>query len=471
LALLMTGGTVRAEVKVAGVFGQHMVLQRGVKVPVWGTGKAGEKVVVSFGDQRVETAVGERGAWRVELAAMPADKMGKALVVEGENRVRFEDVLVGEVWVVSGQSNMQFSLKASKEGAEELAQADRPLLRLAIVGQRAAKEPVEDREVGWKICTPETARGFSAVGYGLGKELLEKLNVPVGVVQAAVSGTPAQSWTSIEGLKSDATLGRYVEQYEKMKAGEKADGMPSSLYNGMIAPLTNMPIAGVAWYQGESNTGDADVYATLFGAMVKDWRRAWGGDVPFVWVQLPANQERVKVPEESKWSELREAQAEVLALPKTGMAVTLDLSGERTILHPLNKREVGRRLALEARRVAYGEKVERSPLVEKVSMEGDKVRVTFAGTKRLVVGAPVVRDPLMPSGKDLTVKGFAVAGEDRKWVWAQGKVEGTAVVLWSDEVKKPMAVRYGWGNNPEVNLYGEEGLPAGPFRVERWGGP
>ena len=642
----------RAEVRVPSLIGENMVLQQGPRARVWGWARPGERVSVEVAGRRAQTAADARGRWQVFVGPLKAGGP-HTLTIKGDNTLTFTNVLVGEVWVCSGQSNMEWPLSNTEGGARQVAEADWKGIRLFTVAKNTAPAPLEDVEGRWLVTTPQTAAGFSAVGYFFGRELHKSLGVPVGLVHSSWGGTPAEAWTSRAALASSPALAPILERYErelgelprleqeyarasaewarkyltedpgnkgeaqgfadpardsagwkKMRlpglwepAGLDVDGVvwfrrelnvsaawagrdlslglgaiddfdttyfngervgatgpetpnswttprryripgrlvragrnvvavrvydriggggfnggdmslapaddpkqgalplggewdykaefvvpaaqidystqpqppgprnqnnPTVLYNAMLAPLTPFRIRGAVWYQGESNAGRAYQYRTLFPSMINDWRKAWGaGDFPFYFVQLASWRPARPEPAESDWAELREAQLLTLRrVPGTGMAVAIDI-GDPADIHPRNKLDVGLRLARWALRQTYGQKVVPSgPLYTGYNFEegGSRVRVHFehaAGLK--------TRDGSAP-------RGFAVAGEDRKFVWAEARVEGDAVVVWSPRVPRPVAVRYGWADSPASNLYNGAGLPASPFRTDDWPG-
>jgi sialate O-acetylesterase len=640
--------------RLAGIFTDHMVLQRDVPLPVWGWAKAGGTVEVSLAGHTAKAAVNATGSWLVTLPAMPA---GGPFVLEarcGAESVRLRDVLIGEVWICSGQSNMQWAVRdiPIPTRAEEIAAAGHPQIRLFTVPVRAELTPQPDVTGAWKVCSPESMAEFSAVGYYFGRHLHRELGIPVGLINTSLGGTPCESWTSREALLSkpvlrpmieimDALLAdpeiveKYKADYEKsvkaaipvdagntgfvkgwadpatdvrewpimrlpqvwQKAGhnysgvfwfrkevmlpeewagkdltlrigpcdkcdityfnntrvggltmdERADAWetprvytipgslvragrnviavrvfsymyvggihgeasqfsiapahasgrapialagdwsyqveqnfglvqlppmpppppmagngntPTSLFNAMIAPLIPYGIRGAIWYQGESNADRGEEYRTLFPAMIADWRKRWGlGDFPFYFVQL-ANYDRASdgpEPGECPWAELREAQLMTLALPNTGMAVAIDI-GDPVDIHPINKQDVGLRLALNALAKDYGQKdrVYSGPLYRGMKAEGGAIRLHFDH----------VDGGLVAKGGPL--KAFAIAGADRKFVWAEAAIEGDTVVVRSPRVSAPRAVRYGWANDPDCHLYNAAGLPASPFRTDAW---
>ncbi len=648
VVVLVLAGVVRAEVRLPAIIGDNMVLQRGTKVRIWGTANAGEHVTVTFDKKSVNAVADAKGRWEVWLG--PLKRGGPSeLIVKGDNVLTIKNVLVGDVWICSGQSNMEWPLSNTDNATETLAQANYNEIRLFTVQKKTSTTELDDVQGHWVVTTPEEAAHFSAVGYFFGREVYQHIKTPIGLIHTSWGGTPAEAWTSHEGLLSSPELKPILDRYEASlnalpatkenyaralakweeanlyvdsenkgealgyadpntattdwtkidlpkqfeaaglmidgavwfrkvvdvpepwsgkelvlnltaiddydttyfngmkigstgretpdsyqvprkyvvpgslvrsgkntiavrvfdRAGEGGFGSagemslrpggadvsqaislrgswdykvelalepkhvdwgsrpepvgsgnqnsPSVLYNAMLAPLVPLAIRGAIWYQGESNAGRAYQYRTLFPVMIRDWRRAWGTVFPFYFVQLANWRPRKEQPAESDWAELREAQFMTLREPQTGMAVAIDIGGED--LHPRNKLDVGRRLAAWALAEAYGEKVVPSgPLFESSSVEGDKVRIKFKYAAGLKTndGSPV--------------KGFAIAGADRKWVWADARIEGQTVVVSSPSISKPVAVRYAWADNPAVNLYNKADLPASPFRTDDWPG-
>jgi sialate O-acetylesterase len=450
----ISSSLLRAEVKPNPLFTDGAVLQRGQSVPVWGTANNGEKVSVEFGGQKLDTTAKD-GKWRVDL--QPLEAGGPfTMKISGENTVTVNNLLVGEVWICSGQSNMDYRFKGAASAAEEKPKAKYPNLRMYTV--KKVTSPVPQAEAGgsWVECAPETVDAFSAVGYFFARDLHEKLGVPVGMIHTSWGGTPAQSWTSLEGFGGQDELKGYesvakanIEKFATT-APEKPlnPHTPSSLYNGMIAPLLPYAIKGAIWYQGESNAGNAKQYRTLFPAMIADWRTKWGQpDFPFYFVQI--------APFKGQPAEIREAQFLTLSKSKnTAMAVTTDV-GNANDIHPKQKQPVGHRLALAARAMVYGEKIEYSgPLYESMKAEGGSAVISFSH-----VGGGLVAE-----GGDL--KGFTIAGADGNFVPAKAEINGANIVVSSEGVAEPKAVRYGWANVPDVNLFNKEGLPASPFRTD-----
>jgi sialate O-acetylesterase len=457
-----------AEVKVSSLFGDHMMIQRGMEAPIWGTAAAGEKVTISINDKEATATADDKGEWR---AKVPPLEVGNAttLTIAGDKTEKplvIQDVLVGDVWICSGQSNMEWPLSAAKNAAEEIKSATDANIRLFNFPKGSSAQLQPQPKGKWEVCTPKSATGFSAVGYFFARDIREKENVPVGLIQNAWGGMPAESFMSVEALKADPDFQPLLDYKSDVTksattkpVGVNAPQLASNIYNGMVHPLVPYAIKGVIWYQGESNAGRAEQYRKLFPAMIADWRKAWGqGDFPFLFVQLAGYQPRKSEPGESAWAELREAQLMTLTKsPNTGMAVTIDIGDEKDI-HPKNKQDVGKRLALAAEKVGYHkDDVEFSgPIYDSLQVDGDKIRIKFEHAKGLKTsdGSPP--------------KSFAIAGEDKKFVWAEAKIDGPYVVVSAKDVEKPVAVRYAWADTPDVNLYNGADLPASPFRTDDW---
>ena len=605
--------TACADVKVPRVFSDHMVLQQGQEILVWGWADAGEEVTVTLGNQTAKTKASAAGQWRVELAKMAATRQPQQLTISGKNTVTFSDVLVGEVWFCSGQSNMAFELASAENAEKEIAKANYPQIRVFHTTFEARIRPQEDWAVGaWQVCTPQTAPRLSAVGYFFARKLHQQLKVPIGLVVSAVGGTAAECWMNRDGIAADPDLhdleAQFVRQavdfppaqdtqgwqapeyadvawktmtlptpWEKSGQGmDQLDGavwfrrevmvpqawagrqltlhfgpiddgdityfnglriggmdvdtpsvwtvprqytvpaaavkagraviavritdqlgaggvvgtpeqmnlaladtlaetqslagvwkyaieerwppqqIPTTLYAGMVAPWTQFPIAGFVWYQGESNAGNAPRYRHLLRALIAGWRAAWKQpDVPFLVVQLPDFNKADPEPVESAWAALREAQAVVVSeTPHTGLAVTLGL-GAADNIHPKNKQDVGLRVALLALATVYHQPLTYSgPVCDGVSIEGPALRLHFAQ----------IGKGLVAQGGAL--KGFAIAGADHRFMWANARIEGDTVTVQSDKVATPIALRYAWADNPVCNLTNAEGFPAAPFRTE-----
>jgi len=497
--LLVNAGAALADVKLPAVISDNMVLQRNKKLSIWGWAEPGEEVMVSVSWHRMRWAVtaGDNGKW---VFKMNSPKMGGPyeMTFSGKNTITLKNIMVGEVWVCSGQSNMQMAVKSSANAEQEIAAADYPDIRLFTVERKVAEQPQSDCVGNWTLCSPQTVPDFSAVAYYFGRELHKELDVPIGLIHTSWGGTPAEAWTRREVLKEESDFMPILERYEDAvakypqameehkqkveewkKAVEKAktEGgerprrpyaplgpghphSPSGLYNAMIAPLIPYGIGGAIWYQGESNASRAYQYRKLFGCMIQNWRKDWGQyRFPFLFVQLANFMAIDPEPAESMWAELREAQLMTLALPNTGMAVIIDI-GDANDIHPKNKQDVGKRLALWALARSYGkELVYSGPIYRAMEIKDNKIILHFDH-----VGGGLV------AGGDGPLKGFAIAGADRKFVWADAKIDGDSVVVSSSVVSAPVAVRYAWADNPVCNLYNKEGLPASPFRTDDWPG-
>jgi sialate O-acetylesterase len=422
-----------------------MVLQANAKLPIWGSADPNEpvRVLITAGNQQLatqSTTADAKGKWRVDLDPINPMNAPVNLTITASNTLKFTDILIGEVWLCSGQSNMEFSLRSAQTGKQEIAQSDHPDIRLCIVGNRPASEPLDDLHVTWMVCTPQTSGKFSAVGYFFGEALHSAIKSPIGLVESAVAGTPAQSWTPLESLESDPSLKHYADTYHADSASPKFNaGVPTSLYNGMIAPLQPMAIKGVVWYQAESNTSNCDEYRVLFATMIRAWRSHWNqGDFPFIFVQLPAFGKPEPTTKPSDWSFMREAQAATLQLPNTAMAVTVDLGGgKRMLLHPPNKYNFGVRLALAAENIAYGMNVPyQGPVFDSMKVEGTKLRLNFKqATTGLVAHAAPSENPADPPPAPADhVLGFTIAGADQKFLPATATIDGQTILLSNDSI-------------------------------------
>ena len=528
LTLCASALSSRAEVKPNALFSDNAVLQQNVRVPVWGTASPGEEVTVAFGNQSKTAKADATGKWLVKLDPMPASAEPRDLTISSANpkskiqNPKFTNVLVGEVWMCAGQSNMNNGFDSADTAAKERPLANYPQLREFHVTSRSAIRPVADlgydekRGGYWRVCSPTTVGYFGAVSYFFGRDVHKATGVPVGLIRAAIGGTAAQCWTSLDGLQKEPSLSAYIDQYSKEVPGYEEEaakypqamaefqtkykewqnsvgtdyqaavktvdeankkgraegkpliarpkppvpqpqqprqpgggaGTPTMLFNGMIAPVIPYAIKGTIWYQGEANSGKGLEYRTLFPCLIADWREKWGGgDFPFFFVQI--------TPFKTMPPEIREAQfLSSLKTPNTAMAVTVDV-GLANDIHSPFKEPVGVRLALAARALAYGEKIEYSgPEYDSFKIDKNKVVLSF----KHVGGGLLARDgPL---------KGFTIAGADKKFVEAKAGIVGDTVVVSSDQVAAPVAARFGWANVPDVNFWNKDGLPASPFRTD-----
>lgn len=496
------------------LFSNGAVLQQGVDLPIWGTASENENISIQLDGETVSCRA-RNGKW---MARLKPHKAGGpfVLTVKGENTVVVENICIGEVWFCSGQSNMAFNLGAAANAAAEGPTAKHPFLRMFTVPRKTAIQPMENADGKWVECSPATAAGFSAVAYFFGRDILKSTGVPVGLIHSSWAGSPAQAWTSLSGLKTQPAFDSYVvgsetlitkypeaaakypqqmsDFEEKMRrwneevgffykktvdawnaenAVNKTEGKgllpkpvpsvpppkrpippdgnssdPTTLFNAMVAPIIPYAIKGVIWYQGESNSSKALEYRSLFPRLISDWRGKWGqGNFPFLFVQIAPYREQPP--------EIRDAQLATLRkLSNVAMVVTTDV-GDPENIHPSNKEPVGQRLALAARAIAYGERIEFSgPLLKSAEFD----------SKQAVLHFDHIGGGLMSKNGDL--KGFEISGIDKKYLQAKAIIVDDTVLVASEQVKNPVAVRYGWTNAPDVNLFNKEGLPASPFQTD-----
>lgn len=455
-----------AEIKLPGLISSNMVLQRNMPVNIWGTAEAGEKVTVSFNSQQVKCVAANDGRWKVVLKPMKAGGPYK-MYIKGSNTIVLDNILLGDVWICSGQSNMQMPLAEAKNAGKEIADAHNNQIRFFKVPVRISEKPIGDIELPtWQMCTPETAEDFSATGFFFGRELQPQVNVPIGLIESAVGGTLVESWTDTETISG---FPEYADSMSKLKTKRfssyaescNPNDYPTLLYNAMIHPLTNQRIKGVIWYQGEANVRQAYRYRNIFASMIRGWRKSWNqGDFPFLFVQLTSF-DSGGMPDDGDWAMLRESQSVVAsAVPNSGMVVTIDI-GESHDVHPKNKQDVGSRLAMVALEKVYNRKINSSaPVFKSMEIGRDSIVVNFDYAdsgflfRRYCYGR---------------VMGFEVAGLDRVFHSANAVIDRNSIVLKCREVKEPVAVRYGWMNDPYfLNLFGRNGMPVAPFRTDDW---
>jgi sialate O-acetylesterase len=502
VVLLTTTASVRANVSLPDVISDGMVVQQKQRVPIWGKADPGESITVRFGGQSKKTVALADGNWMIKLDPMVANATAASMIISGNNTIELKNILVGEVWLVAGQSNMQRLLGETADGEAAIAAADHPQIRLFNVSRQVAFKHAAPPLATWQTCSPQTVKEFSAAGYYFGVELQKELRVPIGLINSSYGGSQAEAWTPTEYLLASDDLRPTVERTkiwdeerprvrveydEALKkwraeadqaraAGARPSPSPpvpdalreyriaSSIYNGMIAPLIPFYIRGAIWYQGEANEARAQQYGLLLPTMIRSWRERWGeGNFPFGIVQLPNYRDSKPEPADETWSHLRERQRlTALNTPNTGLIVTIDI-GEARDIHPKNKLDVGRRMARWALADVYGRKLTKSgPIFREAKITGSKIIVKFDE-----VGEGLkIRD-----GDKLDE--FAIAGDDHQWHWASAKIiDKDRVEVWSDSIAKPVAVRYAFNNNPKhPNLTNETGLPAAPFRTDNWPGP
>ena len=519
LALSFAPLSTHADVTLNGVFTDHMILQRDMLVPVYGTAEPGERVTVAFAGKEKSVVSDKDGKWSVKLDAMKVSTASEAMTVSGKNKLTLNDILMGDIWICSGQSNMEWVL-GNCNRPDDLAQANFPLIRLFQMRGTVSSSPrTEVTCIPWAPCTPQTVKDFPAVGYYFGRKVHQETGVPMGLIRSAQGGTAIEPWTPYAGLamvpelaKDKETLDNQFKTYldqlasmqpkfdayiaETKKALSGQVEMPvaslelpslhpisnnapqgwNCLYNGYIHPLTRFAIKGVLWYQGESNCRNADTYLPKQRALIGSWRKAWNqGDFPFYFVQLANYGNPTDNPgaDDGGWAKLRMAQLKSLAVPNTGMAVAIELAdlGNPGDVHAKNKKDVGERLSLWALTKDYGKKnlVHSGPLYKGMKVEGTRIRIAFDSVgSGLTVATKKGYEPVVkePQGK---LQKFAIAGDDKQWVWADARIDGKTVVVSSPGVSKPVAVRDAFSSNPDgCNLYNNEGLPASPFRTDKW---
>lgn len=511
--VLLFPSLARADVRLPAIISENAVLQQDMKVPIWGWADPNEKVRVTaapiqalVGTGKIslsaKTTADKRGRWRVDLGPFPAG-ISLVLNVRGKNRIQVQNILVGEVWLCSGQSNMAMTVARCDNFDKEKAEANYPAIRMFRVTNNPQAKPQDDVKGRWIICSPKTVGGFSATAYFFGRDLYKKLKHPIGLINSSVGGTAIESWTSMKVQKNrqdlqpiferwammvknydaEAAKARYQKQlavWKKRAAKARAAkkkvprrprppidprtnrNRPAQLYNGMIAGLIPYAIRGAIWYQGEHNARNeesAELYTVQLPLLAKDWRTRWGqGDFPFYWVQLPNFRKRVAAPVQagSGWAMMRESMLESLkTIPNSGMAITID-AGDATDIHPKNKQAYGNRLAHLALANVYHKDVAASgPIYSGSRIDKGKIIISFNHTD----------GGLKAKGGEL--RGFAIRSKDGDWQPAQAKIEGNHVIVWNPNIPNPAAVRYAWADNPETSLYNAAGLPASPFRTDR----
>lgn len=465
----MAGGSpLCADISLAKIFSDHMVLQRNSNVKIWGTADPGDKLALSFNGQQVSAVADPSGRWstvvRTPGAGGPYEI--EVSVQAGDPKLVISDVMIGEVWICSGQSNMEWPVSRSLNAETELEQSKNfHNIRLFTVEKHASDQPLNEfnKTIPWDCCSPDTVKEFSAVAYFFGRELSKKLNVPIGLINTSWGGTPCEAWISRAAMDEVAELAPLLQHWDENKEATNGPNRPGNLYNGMIAPLIGFKFRGVIWYQGEANVGRGAQYRILLSNLITSWRHelAGGEEFPFYFVQLAPYRYGGRTPE--ALPEVWDAQLKTNEdLPNTGMVVTTDI-GDIKNIHPTNKQEVGRRLALCADAQIFNveipddEKVSQyiGPRFESLSINRGKVRLTFRNAE----GGLVARD-------NEPLKYFSVCGADKVFHPAEAVIDGDAVIVTSSEVSDPVAVRFGWEDTAEPNLFDKQNLPASPFRTD-----
>jgi sialate O-acetylesterase len=480
-----------AKLEIPSIFGDSMVLQQHSENAIWGWADAGATVELLWQGQNLKTQADADGYWRTQLPTGAASfDTQKLRISSGPAELHISDILIGEVWLCSGQSNMQWTVSNSADAKLEKFAAHHPALRMITVPRMGTQIPQKDFEGHWQRCTPETVSQFSAVAYYFGRQLQQSLQVPIGLIACAYGGSAAEAWIERGTFENDPrfatelnswkareanfdyqkVLAQWREKVKKARANnEKAprkpqniltnQHRPGNLWAGMLQPIIGYGIRGTVWYQGESNAARANKYKALFSLMIREWRQAWGlGDFPFYWVQLADFKAESTQPKKSAWAELREAQTQTLALSNTGQAVIYDL-GEGRDIHPRNKQGVGKRLARIALARDYGFQLPYlNPQFKSMAIEGDTITLSFEH-----VGSSLYTFDVK------TAIGFVVAGEDKVWHPATARLTSKSTIeVICDQVPNPVAIRYAWADNPVANVYSREGLPLTPFRTDNW---
>lgn len=445
----------QAQVSVNSIFSDHMIFQKGVPVSVWGTAGEGEKITVSFNGQTV-SAITLNGKWMVKLSPMPYQLTPLEMIVSGRNTITVHDILIGEVWLCSGQSNMERQLGPRPpqplitDWEKERDAATYPLIREYYVPLQYSKTKIVDVQSSWTVCSPQSVSEFSAVGFLFAKNLFVNLKVPVGIIFSAYGGTSVIDWTSKAALESDFVLNDQVKEYYRTtKIWRPTGNCMSGLYNGMISPLISFGIKGVVWYQGESNNDRPALYKTLLTTLIDDWRQNFNqGILPFLIVQI--------APHKDICPELRESQF-LVHKEKSGTALIITTDcGDAENIHPSYKQPVGERLAFAARAIAYKGHIEYAgPTYQSFKIKDDMVILKFSH-----VGKG------LKCKENEQLKGFTIAGSDKIFVPAKAIIQGKLIIVSGSGVEKPVAVRYGWSNVPDVNLYNKDGFPTSPFRTD-----
>ena len=504
LSLSLTSSLL-ADVRLPAIISDHMVVQADAQVPLWGWADAGESITVSLAGKSATATPGPDGIWLATLPPMPVSATPQTLTIQGQNTLTIQDVLIGEVWLGSGQSNMAMSVASSRDFDKEKAAAQLPLIRMFTVERASTTDPQSDCKGQWTLCSPDTVGSFSATAFFFGRELHRALKQPVGLINSSWGGTAVEAWISSDTQSKlsdypaiyapwkeatakpydepqakatyEAAVAKWKEAVKIAKAEKKPaprapkaplnprlePNHPANLYNGMIAPIIPYAFRGAVWYQGESNAGKpiSHLYGLQLTTLIQDWRTRWGHEFPFAWVQLPDFKAPQQAPVElfQSWPVIREQMLKTLSLPKTGMAITLGL-GEEKDIHPKNKQGIGQRLSLWALGEVYGQKIPASsgPLLQNHTVKGASIVLTFGHTGTGLRSKD--------GGQEL--KGFAIAGADRRFVTARARIVADRVVVISPEVKDPVAVRYAWADNPAWSLENSAGLPASPFRTDDW---
>jgi sialate O-acetylesterase len=454
LVMLSTAFGLKAQLKLPVIFDDHMVIQRDTEVPIWGWAHPSQKVTinVSWDTATVKAQASNGTFWKTVIKTPPAGGPHTITIKAGNDSRTLQDVLSGEVWLASGQSNMEWSMEAAVDGKPLIGQINDPAIRLMTVPRSSAATLQVKGEGKWTVCDKNSVGSFSAVAYFFGKKLNENLNVPIGLINASWGGTPAEVWLSEEAVTTNSQL---QEAAKKLNASQPWGPVePGVVFNSMINPLLPFKLAGAIWYQGEANTSNASTYKTLMENLILDWRKQFKTELPFYYVQIAP----FSGYGDNSGTLVREQQVNMLKIPKTGMVVTSDLVDDVKDIHPKYKKTVGERLANIALADTYKQPgiTYQSPLYKSMAVEKTKIRISFDHAEK----------GLQAKGGELTE--FLIAGEDKKFYPAKAKIEKGTVVVSAKEVKKPVAVRFAWSNGSIPNLFSKEGLPVPSFRTDDW---
>jgi sialate O-acetylesterase len=469
LLIAMTATGAKALVKLPKIFSDNMVLQRGRPIVIWGWADPNEKIRIRLNKQDKVFFAEKDGKWKVVL--LPERWGGPyELTITGKNTIQLKDVMIGDVWVTAGQSNMMYAVRKTLNANVEIAAANYPQIRQFKMDNAESLQPMDDyKNAKWRVCSPKTVGDFTAVGYFFAREIHRNENIPIGIINISRGGSNIESWISVDAFEKSgdfdaltASLKNYItDSLFRADGKTKVNNYPGLLFNGMINPIVTLPIKGVVWYQGEANIGRAYEYRKAFALLINDWRERWGiGDFPFYFAQLSSYKGNNGTSNNgSMWAELRESQAEALTLPNTGMAVTIDV-GDPEDIHPKNKQDVGQRLAAIALYKTYGRSIAWSgPALKSMSIEDNKIRISFEH----VFGGLVAKGDAL--------HGFEIAGSDGKFYPAVAEIDKDHILIRSENIKVPAAVRYAWADNSSAaNLYNKAGFPAAPFRTDEWKG-
>ncbi|MEO8110656.1 MAG: sialate O-acetylesterase [Ginsengibacter sp.] len=443
-----------AETRLPALIGNHMVLQQKSDVKLWGWCDPSEKIRVTSGwSNDIDSTIGTAdGKWLLTMKT-PSAGGPYTLTINGNNKIVLEDVLIGENWLCSGQSNMEMSYSwGIKQYTNDIENGSNKSIRLFHIPRLTSQYPQDDTKGEWVVCNPEDLKTFSLAGYFFGEKLQQALSVPVGLIEAAWGGTPAEVWTPKNTIEENSMLKQAADNLKEIPWGPIR---PARIYNAMVYPITNFAIAGVIWYQGEANVSAAATYKELFSSMITSWRKAWNKEFPFYFVQIAPYEGYGK---SISAALLQEAQTKTTALPKTGMVVINDLVNDINNIHPIDKKDVGNRLADYALAEVYGQNITgyKSPMYKNMDVEKGKIKINFDNAD----------DGLVTKSGSPTE--FYIAGEDKKFVPATAKIQGSSIIVWSKEIKNPVSVRYGFTNNATPNVFSKEGLPVNTFRTDDW---